>query len=155
MAKIKITQQGASHQYDSDGNAITDWNAKKCAWIVRAEYENDSIVWWGDDNDFPSGYTLEEYEETHPDWNKHPDIEVTWTFESIEIMKKAYGAPRTKKEADWYASIKFPYSYMRNWGYIDYTEDEAIERLGKFCDHHKHSITRVSYNGEIIFEGKL
>ena len=62
---IHITSQDGMHQYDECGNAITTWNDKCCNWIVNDEYvdayNNDEIDWWGRDNDFPRGCSMEYY----------------------------------------------------------------------------------------------
>lgn len=145
---IRIVSQDGEHQYDTYGNAITTWDSKKCSWIVEPEYENDKIDWWGDDNDFPAGYTLAEYEEMFPNWREMPDIEVTWTWDE-EGYKKQF--------PDWrkYHIPSFPNTCYRSWGHIEFSEQEAIERLGKYCNFNKFSNTKVIYNGKEIFNGKL
>lgn len=146
---IRITDQDNIHQYDEYGNPITTWDDKKCAWIVNPEYEDEDIDWWGEDNDFPQGVTLKEYEEQHPNWASMPDIEVTWTW-SEENYKKQF--------PDWhrFPLPSFPTSCTRSWGYIDMSEEEAIERLGHYCNFNKHADNvEITYNGKIIHNNKL
>lgn len=145
---IRITWQGGFHQYDKYGNEITTWDEKKCAWIVNPEYENEDIDWWGEDNDFPAGCTLAEYEKDHPNWRDIPDIEVRWTWDE-EGWKKQF--------PDWrkYSIPFFPNTCYRSWGYIEYSEQEAIERLGRYCNFNQFANTKVIYNGRVIFNGKL
>ena len=94
---IYITSQDAYHQYDDNGNAITTWDTKKCAWIVEKEYENEKINWWGRDNDFPAGYTLSEYIQAFPNWNERPDITVKW-ISLIIISHSIYKDYKEKKK---------------------------------------------------------
>ena len=144
---IRIICQDGIHQYDNKGNAITTWDNKKCSWIVNPEYENEKIDWWGKDNDSPRGYTLEEFERNNPSWDKMPNIEVIWTWDP-EGYKKAFDDDPPKNNN----SI----SCNRYWGYLGYSEDEAIERLGRYYDFHKYAMnTRVIYNEKVIFNGKL
>lgn len=146
---IRIISQDGCHQYDEDYNEITTWDDKKCAWIVNPEYENEEIDWWGEDNDFPAGYTLAEYERNYPDWNSRPDIDVIWTWDE-DGYKKAF--------PDWrrHPIPSFPETYCRSWGYLDISEEEAINRLGRHCRFNQYAIsTKVTYNGKIIYDGKL
>lgn len=144
---IKITQQSATNQYDDDGRAITTWDAKKGAWIVNPEFENEEINWWGYDNDFPAGQTLAEFEAANPNWAILPDIIVTWTWGVVGYVQAFKEKPTIEKTV---------YTGQRSWGNLDYTKEEAIERLGKYCDFNKYADnTQVEYNGETIFNGKL
>lgn len=152
---IRIVSQSAIHQYDENGRAITTWDSKKCSWIVNEEFENEDIDWWGEDNDFPAGTTLKEFLRNNPNWDKIPDISVTWTWETKEDMMKCLGRPTSIQEIEWYAKEKFPNSTTRSWGYIDAPKETAVESFGKYCGFNKFSNTKVSYNGEVIFEGKL
>ena len=142
---IRITSQDAFYQYDNYGNAITTWDDKKCAWIVNSKYEDEDIDWWGKNNDFPRGMTLKEFEELNPDWKTYPDIFVTWTWDE-ESYKKQFG------EWNKYPLPTFPTTCTRDWGYLDYTEQEAIEHLGRYCDFDKFATNiKITYNGKIIF----
>lgn len=154
---IKIKSQDAVHQYDSEGNAITTWDAKKCNWIVNTQYENEDIDWYGEDSDFAAGTTLKSFIESNPNWDKNPDITVTWIWDTKEIYEKAFGHPSSFGGAyNYYDTLSYPQSCVRSWGYLDYNEKEAIEQLGKYCGFHlKASKTIVRYNNKIIFEGKL
>ena len=153
---IKIKSQDARHQYDEEGYAITTWDAKKCTWIVEPEFENERIDWYGKDSDFPSGCTLKEFEAENPNWDKVPDIIVTWTWNTKENMQKGFGRPNSVQESQWYDNTQFPYSGNRSWGYINVPKETTVERFGKFCDFHKYADNvRVLYNGEEIFNGVL
>ena len=146
---IHIKSQDSLHQYDEFDNPITTWDDKKCAWIVEPEYEEEEIAWWGEDNDFPRGLTLKEFEEENPGWDKIPDISVTWTW-SEDGYKKQF--------MDWYnyPLPVFPVICTRDWGYIDYSEEEAIEFLGKYCKWNIYSDkVEIKYNNKLIFSGKL
>lgn len=159
---IKIKSQSGTNQFDKNGNAITTWDGKKCAWIVNEEYEHEEIDWYGKDSDFPAGYTLSEYEVQFPTWDKNPDISVTWYWNDKETCIKAFGQPHTFLGLNhpnifnyWDIQI-YPYSVNKSWGYLDYKKEEVVEQLGKYCDFHKFADrTVVSYNGEILFDGKL
>jgi hypothetical protein len=153
---IKITSQDARHQYDEEGHAITSWDDKKCSWIVETAFENERIDWYGKDRDFPAGCTLSQFEHEFPDWNKNPDIKVTWTWNTKENMQNGLGRPTSVKESMWYDSTQFPYSENRKWGHINEPKDTTVERFGKYCDFHKYADNvRVLYNGEEIFNGIL
>jgi hypothetical protein len=78
---IKIVRQDGEHQYDELNRTITTWDHKKCAWIVNPEFDNDEIDWYGEDSDFPAGCTLKEYLLQYPNWDKMPNIKVTWKQE--------------------------------------------------------------------------
>ena len=145
------------HQYDSKGRAITTWDKKKCSWIVNPEFEDDNIDWYGEHSDFPAGYTLKEYKENFPDWDKKPDIVVTWTWKDKASAIAAFGQPHTFGESsDYWDKKEFPMTATREWGYIDEPEETTVERFGKYCNWHIHaSNVRVLYNGKEIFNGKL
>lgn len=155
--KIKITSQDGLHQYDEGGNAITTWDAKKCAWIVNQEFEEAEIDWWGEDNDFPGGYTLKEYLESNPNWDKNPDISVTWFWNTKETCIEVFGRPHTFGEAwDYWDKKQYPYQASRSWGYLDYTPTEAIQQLGRYCSFNRRADrVVVTYNGKVIYDGKL
>lgn len=149
---IKIRSQDRCHQYDESDNIITTWDKKKCSWIINPEYENSEIDWWGEDNDFPQGIALADFIKDNPNWNKLPDIIVIWTWNTKEGMMKAL----KDNDSSWYNKQRFPYSESRSWGYLEYTKEEAIEQLGKYCDFYKHADnTKIIYNQETIFNGKL
>lgn len=90
---IRIKSQSGTNQYDEDGTPITEWHDKKCAWIVLPEFEKEEIDWWGEDSDFPGGYTLTEYIQQHPNWDKIPNINIVWSWNSKEICQKTFGIP--------------------------------------------------------------
>lgn len=47
-------------------------------------------------------------------------------------------------------------SCVRSWGYLDYDEPIAMKWLDHYCDFNKYAMTtKVTYNGKVIFEGKL
>lgn len=146
---IKIDGWDGVNQFDEDGNAITEWNEKYCAWVVLPEYEeaykNGEIDWWGEDNDFPSGLTLEELKKLYPNAENYPDITVIWTWDKDGYRKEFHEPLKTETT-----------SYCRSWGYLDYSKEEAIELVGKYCDWNITAFnTTVIYNGETIFDGKL
>jgi hypothetical protein len=170
---IHIKSQDGSHQYDDKGNSITTWDAKKCTWIVNKEYENENIDWYGEDSDFPAGMTLKQYKENHPYWDKLPDITVIWSWKNREAYYNQF-QEYPQKQTEMYQKLghlfqacdmrhayeedknfKFPYIVSRSWGYLDYTKEQAMEYLACYCDFNKFSTTKVIYNGEIIFKGKL
>lgn len=154
---IIIKSQTAVHQYDDQGRIITTWDNKKCSWIVNTEFENEDIDWYGKDSDFPAGYTLAEYIEQNPNWDKMPNIIVTWTWNDKETCIRAFGQPHSFGERpDYWDKVKYPYTASKDWGYLDYSKETAIEQLGKYCNFHIHADkTIIKYNNEIIFEGKL
>lgn len=170
---IKINSQDGHHQYDDNGNIITTWDSKKCAWIVEKEYNNSKIDWWGKDNDFPSGYTLEEYIKLYPNWDKNPDITVQWTILNREDYFKTFREYPIKENPSMSCiahllsgserkhlymedkDFKFPYIFTKTWEYLDETEESSL-RLGKYCNFHKFaSNVRIMYNEKEIFNGKL
>ena len=108
---IKIKMQDANHQYDEQDRAITTWDSKKCTWIVNTEFENEKIDWWGQDNDFPRGCTLSDFIENNPDWDKKPDIVVTWTWNTKQSMMSGF----RDSNSEWYNKHQFPYSESRDW----------------------------------------
>lgn len=154
---IRITNQSGTNQYDSQGNAITSWDDKKGAWIVNPEYENEEINWWGSDNDFPAGYTLKEYEASHPGWERLPDISVTWFWDTKLACVKAFGSPYSfGADRDYWDKIRYPYTCTRSWGDLDFSKGQAVNALGTYCSFHKHADrVIVRYNGETLHDGKL
>lgn len=154
---IRIVSQSAQHQYDDKERAITTWDEKKCAWIVQTEFETEKIDWWGADNDFPGGYTLKEYVETNPNWDKNPDIVVTWYWHTKETCIKAFGLPHTfGQKPDYWDKQLYPYSATRQWGYIDEKKDNAVNNFGKYARFHEHADrVVVTYNGETLHDGVL
>jgi hypothetical protein len=150
---IRIASQGGTNQYDESGRAITTWDAKKCSWIVNEEFENEEIDWWGEDNDFARGCTLSEFIENNPNWDKNPDIVVTWMWNTKESYQRFGGSPASfGGERDYYDKLTYPFSVTRSWGYLDYSEDEAI-KLASYCDFDKLSDSvKVVYNGETLLE---
>lgn len=151
----KIAYQDSRHQYDEYNNSITTWDSKKCAWIVNKEFEREEIDWWGKDNDFPTGLTLEEFEKNNPDWAKLPDIVVTWTWNTKEAYRNAFGSPFSFGESfDYYDKQEYPQKHTKQWGYIECSEEDAVERFAGFADHNKHADdVTVMYNGKLIFNG--
>ena len=146
---IKIVGWDGVNQFDEDGNAITEWNEKYCAWVVLPEYEeaykNGEIDWWGEDNDFPSGLSLEELKKLYPNADNNPDITVIWTWDKDGYRKEFHEPLDTETTF-----------CCRSWGYLDYSKEEAIELVGKYCDWNVTAFnTKVIYNGETIFDGKL
>ena len=154
---IKITSQDGFHQYDAEGRPITTWDAKKCAWIVNTEFENESIDWWGVDNDFPAGTTLAQFIAQNPNWDTLPDITVIWTWNTKERYQSAFGSPSSFGQSyDYYDKLTYPQTYRKNWGYIDCPKDEVVERFGKYARFNVGADSvKVMYNGKIVFDGKL
>lgn len=159
---IQIKSQDGQHQYDEAGRAITDWHEKLCAWIVNSEFRNHKIDWWGSDNDFPAGMTMSEAVADNPNWNKMPNIAVTWYWNTKESCIKAFGEPSTflKRDHDHYRDYwdiqHYPYTASRDWGNLEYNKEKAIEQLGKYCKFNVHAErTVVRYNEETIFDGAL
>ena len=146
---ITITSQDGEHQYDEQGRAITTWNEKYCSWIINPEFENDIINWQDDENgisEFPRGCTKAHYLEMFPGADNYPDIEVTWYWDEAGYEKAFNTKP---KPGDLLCCD-------REWGYIDLTEEDAIRRLGHYCDFNKYAYrTVVKYNNKIIYDGKL
>jgi len=144
---IKIVRQDREHQYDEEGNPITTWNEKYCSWVINMEYEKENIDWGTDENgitEFPRGSTLSELNALFPNATNNPKIEVSWFWDE-ESYKKAFG-----KEP------KGRLQYTRIWEYLDYTEEEAIEKLGHHCGLNTHAYqVKVVYNGKEIFNGRL
>lgn len=145
----KIERQDAVHQYDADGNAITTWDDKLCAWIINPEYENDVIDWCADSNgitEFPIGCTRSAYLADFPDAENYPDISVTWYWDKSGFMREFHKEPSSEDEL----------SCTRSWGYLDYTEQQAIDIVGHYCDFNMYAYrTVVQYNGKVIFDGLL
>ena len=159
---IRIKSQDAIHQYDEEGRAITTWDSKKCSWIVNPEYENEQIDWWGDDNDFPAGETNAEFTKRNPKWDNNAVISVTWFWNTKEKCIRTFGQPSSflpkgdPHIRDYWDIQTYPYTSTKQWEYLAYTEEEAIEHLGKYCGFNKTADkTIVRYNDKIIFEGKL
>ena len=158
---IHIKSQDAFHQYDEGGNPITTWDSKKCSWIINREYENERIDWWGKDNDFPGGCTLSQFVKDNPNWDKKPDISVTWYWENEESCVKAFGQPWTFQhpatcDSNYWKTMKYPYTANKNWEHLDYEEKEAISQLGKYCGFNKFAYrVTVRYNGKLIHDGPL
>ncbi len=153
MEKIKIVSQCSSHQYDALGNIVTNWDNKKCAWIVVKNFENKEIDWWGNENDFPAGYTLADYEKQYPNWDKLPDIKVTWAWNTKETCIKAFGSPHSfGKPSNYWDLQRYPYTHEQSWGYLDYTKEQAIDlRSYANFDVYADGVT-IEYNGEIIYK---
>jgi hypothetical protein len=154
---IRITSQNGTHQYDSQDRAITTWDHKKCCWIVNPEFEKEKIDWYGKDSDFPQGCTLAQFIERNPNWDKMPDINVTWYWNTKESCIAGFGLPHTFGEKhDYWDKQTYPYMTNRSWGYIDEPKETTVENFGKYCKFHKHADrTLVTYNGETLFDGKL
>lgn len=153
---IQIKSQDGSHQYDENGRAITTWDAKKCTWLVNKEFENQEIDWWGHDNDFPRGETLDHFLENNPNWDKKPDIVVTWYWNTKEQYEKMGGHPSSFGQSyDYYEKLSYPQTCTRDWGYIDCPKEEVVKRFANYADFHKHADrVVVKYNGETLFDGK-
>jgi len=159
--KVHINSMDGQHQY-SDGVPITDWHSKKCAWIIRPEFEDQEINFWGKDNDYPGAYTLKEFEDSHPNWDKLPSISVTWYWNTKEACIKAFGQPSSflKRDdrhiLDYWDIQHYPYIHHKSWGYIECVEDEAVERFGKYCSFNQYADrVRVTYNDKVIHDGIL
>ncbi len=148
--KIKIVSQDSEHQYDSEGNAITTWNEKYCGWVINSEFEDDIIDWQDDINgisEFPCGATEAHFKELYPNAENYPDIDVTWFWDEEGYIKAFHEKP-TRADSSLQCS--------RSWGYLDYTEEKAIELLGHYCDFNKFAYrTWIIYNGKTIFDGIL
>lgn len=144
---ITITSQDAKHQYDNQGRAITTWNEKYCSWIINPEFENETIDWQNDANgisEFPRGCTKAYYLELFPGADNYPDVEVTWYWDEEGYEKAFKTKPKRIQQC------------TRYWGHIDLTEEEAIKRMGHYCDWNKYAYrTLITYNGKTIFDGKL
>ena len=147
MAYIRIEHQDSVHHYDADYHPITTWNDKYCEWIINEEYEDDKIDWQTDENgitEFPRGVTMAYAKESQPNADNYPVIQVTWIWDEEGYVKQFGQMPEGNL------------TYSKTWEYLDYSEEKAIERLGKYCDFNKHAIrTVVKYNNDLIFDGKL
>lgn len=119
---IKITSQSSSGQYDEEGNQITEWNPKLCEWVVlpkyKADYDNNNIDWWGKDNDFPAGATIEYFNTEYPNWESRPVISICMYF-NPEGCKKAFPDENQSK-------YKNGFNYGRTWEYLDYSFKDAL-----------------------------
>ena len=144
---IKIVRQDAVHQYDELGRIITTWNSRYCGWVISKEFENDSIDWQDDENgisEFPRGGTEDYFRKLYPDADKYPIIYVRWEWDEDGYIK-------TFKNK----SIE-SLSYSRTWEYLNYSKEEAIERLGRYCHFNEYAKrTLVEYNWMTIFDGVL
>ena len=150
MKTIFIKYQDAQGQYDEDYNQITEWNDKYCSWVVFPEYEdaynNGEIDWWGDDNDFPSGETMAELQVQYPDADTWPVIGVIWFWNEEGYIRQFHEKPK----------VNAPITYYNSWEYLNYTKEEAIEKLGRYCKFNETAYrVIVKYNSETIFDGKL
>ena len=157
---IRIKYQDSEHQYDQDNNPVTTWHEKCCEWIVNNEYiedyENDNIDWWGKDNDFPRGISMERFIEKYGDPNKRPDIslEVYWNNESD------WRKFTMDRFSSWNPNKDGIVSIFRSWGYLDYTKEKAISRLVTDKESYYHTICKFAsgckllYNNEVIYEIK-
>ena len=147
MAHIRIEHQDGTHQYDKDYNPITTWNPKYCEWIINKEYENDEIDWQEDENgitEFPRGVTMAYAKESQPNADNYPVIQATWIWDEAGYMKQFGQMPEGNL------------AYSKTWEYLDYSEDVAIESLGRYCGFNKHaSRTVIKYNDKVIFDDKL
>lgn len=153
---IKIKSTDVYHQYDKEGRAITTWDHKKCSWIINSEFEDEEIDFWGKDNDFPAACKLADYIEENTNWEKLPNITVTWIWNTKDALMLSCGRPTSTSEWEWYNKAKFPFTDSRSWGYLNYTKEEAIEHLGCYCDFYKGADnTKITYDDEILFDGKL
>ena len=154
---IRIKSQSGTNQYDDSGRAITEWHGKKGAWIVLPEFEKENIDWYGTDSDFPGGYTLKEYEDQHPNWEKLPDISVAWYWNDKETCIKAFGLPHTFGEkSNFWDKQLYPYHGIRSWGDIDAKKEDVVKRFGTYCSFHLHADrVIVKYNSEVLLDGKL
>ena len=146
---IRIISQDALHQYDSEGRAITTWDAKKCAWIVNHEFEGTEIDWYGRDSDFPAGCTLKQWEQENPDHANNPHLQVTWYYNTIQALVITFG-----EKAYWEKNAKvFPYVVTRQWDYMskkDYPDFlSAANGLCSYAGFHKGADKVVfQYNNE-------
>lgn len=147
---IRIVSQDGIHQYDANGNAITTWNEKYCGWVINSEYENDTIDWQDDANgisEFPRGAIEAYFKELYPNADNYPDIVVTWYWDEDGYIK-AFKEKPTRADSSLQCT--------RNWGFLNYSKDKAIKNLGHYCDFNKYAKrTKITYNGETIFDGKL
>lgn len=154
---IHIKRQDGIHQYDEYGNAITTRNDKCCNWIVNEEYveayNNDEIDWWGEDNDFPRGCSMEYQIANFGDPYALPDISLEMTWETEDDYRKMGATDHFE-----YSSYSYPLTIYRHWGYLNYSEKEAIESLVTNPQSYYHSIAKgstrckLTYNGKIIYE---
>ena len=145
---IQISAQDGMHQYDKRGRAITTWDDKKCNWIVNEQFADEEINWWGEDNDYPQGYTLAEFIVSHPDWESLPDIKVTWRWDTKESYKKSFGRDTNCND------LVFPQFHTRKWGYMNYTISEAVDLGKRYCGFARLADwTEISFNGESVWCG--
>lgn len=119
---IKIKSQDATSQYDEFGNVITRWDGYRCCWIVNEQYENDKIDWYGNDNDFPTGCTLEEFNKMNPNYESNPSIWLTVYFDE-ESYKRAFGTLRGYFDR---------FSYHRSWNNLDYDFEYTMKRIPQY-----------------------
>lgn len=147
---ITIVSQDCEFQYDELGRPITQWNEKYCGWVILEEYENEKIDWQDDENgisEFPRGATKAYFEDIMPGAENYPDITVVWIWDH-EGYKKMFHED--------FNNGSDTISCVRSWGYLNYDEPTAMKWLGHYCDFNKYAMTtKVTYNGKVIFEGKL
>lgn len=153
---IRIKSQDGLHQYDESGRSITTWDDKKCSWIVNPEFENEEIDWWGNNNDFPAGCTLKRFEQDNPNWNKIPNISVTWTWDTKEDYERMGGPPHSFGQSfDYYDKLNYPQRCTRSWGYIECSKEDAVKRFANYANFHRFANKiEVYYNNELLFSGK-
>lgn len=96
------------------------------------------------------------YVENNPNWDKMPDIRVTWTWNTKEQYEKMGGHPRSFGQShDYYDKLAYPQICTRDWGYIDCPKEEAVKRFADYAGFHKYADNvKVFYNGEKLFDGK-
>lgn len=165
---ITIVKQDSQHQYDIEGRTITTWNDKYCSWIINPEFESCLISWQDDENgisEFPRGCTMAEYLKDNPDADNKPDIKVTWFYKNREDYLKTIGYNREDewkrflektKHADPTLGRENNLTIERSWGYLSYSPEEAINRLGRYAGFNKlASKVKVVYNNKVIFDKEL
>jgi len=145
---IRIAWQDAEHQYDELGREITTWNEKYCGWVINPEYERKKIDWQEDENgitEFPRGMTRKEFEDLCPGADGYPDISVEWKWDEDGYQQAFHEHPMQEIT-----------TCYRSWGYLNYSPEEAIECLGRYCNFHIYAFeVIVKYNDEVIYSGEL
>lgn len=155
---IIIKHQDSKHQYDCEGNQITTWNEKCCEWIVNdkylEDYEQNNIDWWGRSNDFPRGISMKEFIKNYGDPNKIPDICLISFWDNDVNWRKFTRDPLYPWKPDIDGVVKI----IKNWGYLNYTKEEAISKIITNKDSYYNNVCKFSsgcelmYNGEIIYK---
>jgi hypothetical protein len=89
---------------------------------------------------------MAELQAQYPDADTWPVIGVTWFWNEDGYIREFHKKPKANT----------PMTYYNSWEYLNYTKEEAIEKLGRYCKFNETAYrVIVKYNSETIFDGKL